>query len=204
MIRRYWQMMILTVKLKKFIPFKIYNAARVRITSPGKFITDSRVVIGNPDKKSAIVSRSITNVWIGENAEVHIGKGVSIGPGVNLIVKNNAHCEIGEATYFTSDMHIEVINKLKIGSNCAISWGVTIIDDDHHEMIRSGNENKTIPEVHIGNHVWIGCNATILKNSFIGNNCVVAAGSVVKGTFPDSSLIGGNPARIIKENIEWK
>ena len=56
----------------------------------------------------------------------------------------------------------------------------------------------------IGNKVWIGCNVTILKNTFVGNNCVIAAGSVVKGTFPDNTLIAGNPAKAVKQNVDWK
>jgi acetyltransferase-like isoleucine patch superfamily enzyme len=44
----------------------------------------------------------------------------------------------------------------------------------------------------------------ILKGTTIGSGSVVAAGSVVKGEFPSNVLIGGNPARILKENVNWK
>ena len=58
----------------------------------------------------------------------------------NIIVKDRAMLTIGNSTYFTSDSHIEVVNSIQIGDNCAISWGVTIIDDDHHELISGSNK----------------------------------------------------------------
>lgn len=51
----------------------------------------------------------------------------------------------------------------------------------------------------IGNNCWIGAKATILDGTSIGNGCVVAAGAVVTGCFPDDVVIGGVPARILKE-----
>jgi maltose O-acetyltransferase len=53
--------------------------------------------------------------------------------------------------------------------------------------------------VRIGNDVWIGGNVTILPGVTIGNNVVVAAGAVVTKDVPDNSLVGGVPARIIRE-----
>lgn len=50
----------------------------------------------------------------------------------------------------------------------------------------------------IGNDCWIGAKATILDGTVIGDHCIVAAGAVVKGVFPDNVIIGGVPARIIK------
>ena len=54
-------------------------------------------------------------------------------------------------------------------------------------------------EIIIGDNVWVCINSTILKGTVIGNNCVVAANSVVKGKFPDNVLIQGNPAVIVRE-----
>lgn len=56
----------------------------------------------------------------------------------------------------------------------------------------------------IGNHVWIGLNVTILKGVTIGDGCMVAAGAVVTKSFPPNYLIGGVPAKIIKEDILWR
>jgi acetyltransferase-like isoleucine patch superfamily enzyme len=57
----------------------------------------------------------------------------------------------------------------------------------------------TIGKVIIGKNVWVGNNVTILKNSEIGDNSIVATGAVVTGKFPANVIIGGIPAKIIKE-----
>lgn len=66
-----------------------------------------------------------------------------------------------------------------------------------------GGKEKSAP-IHIGNHVWIGARATILKGVTIGDGAVVAAGAVVNKDVPPNTLVGGVPARIIKENISWE
>lgn len=186
------------------LPFKIYERASIKKRSTAKLTFAGRLTIGNPKREMAVVSRQIVNLYFGENSETTFGHSVSIGPGVNIIVKDNAKLSIGEGTYFTSDMHLEVVNNISIGRQCAISWGVTIIDDDHHTLSYEGKKEASKSAVTIGDQVWIGCNATILKGTQIGNNCVVAAGSIVKGNFPDNSLIGGNPAKVLKQGVNWK
>ena len=54
--------------------------------------------------------------------------------------------------------------------------------------------------IHIDDGCFIGANSIILKGTTLGKNCVVGAGSVVSGKFPDNVIVAGNPARIIKEN----
>ena len=54
-------------------------------------------------------------------------------------------------------------------------------------------------EVRIGNNVFIGVNAVILRNVTIGDNSVVGAGSIVSKDVPSCSVVVGNPARVIKE-----
>jgi acetyltransferase-like isoleucine patch superfamily enzyme len=76
-------------------------------------------------------------------------------------------------------------------------------DSDYHTMCDElGNEKpQTLPIV-IEDDVWIGAKAIILKGVTLGKGCVVAAGSVVTKSAPAYSLIGGNPARIIKQDIK--
>ena len=64
-------------------------------------------------------------------------------------------------------------------------------------MIRE--QGVTSKGIKIGNNVWIGAKATFLDGAIIGNNCVVAAGAVVNGIFPNNVIIGGVPAKILKE-----
>jgi len=95
---------------------------------------------------------------------------------------------------------IHATNKIIIGENCLIAANVTIMDSDGHGVNldeRDKHNTKTLPII-IGNNVWIGINSVILKGISIGNNSVIAAGSVVTKTVPPNTLVGGNPARVIK------
>lgn len=187
-----------------YLPFKIWHKSRLKIRPGADIKLGGRITLGGPEKGKAVISLLPINIYFGENSKINFGHSISIGPGVNIIVKDDAELIIGNSTYFTSDMHLEAVNSISIGNDCAISWGVTIIDDDHHQVISADVKNETKKNaVSIGNKVWIGCNVTILKNTSIGNNCVIAAGSLVKGFFPDNSLIAGNPAKIVKQNIDW-
>lgn len=114
------------------------------------------------------------------NGEIVIGKHVGIS-GSTLYARKKI--EIGDYTL--------------IGANCKI------IDNDFHSLdVEERNcdnmSNLQLKPVYIGKSVFIGCNSIILKGTTIGNNCVVGAGSVVSGKFPDNCVIGGNPAKIIR------
>lgn len=183
------------------VPFKVYHKAKIHV---GKNVTlklEGRLKVGNDNSLPSVSLLSI-NLWFDENSTVKFGKSVCIGPGVNLIVKKGAKVSIGSHTYFASDCHIESTNELDIGSNCAISWGVTILDSDHH-VITYPDVKEKLNKVHVSDNVWIGCNVTLLKGTSIGKGSVVAAGSIVKGTFPPNSLIGGNPAKLLRTGVSW-
>lgn len=93
---------------------------------------------------------------------------------------------------------------VEIGVETLIGAGVMITDTDFHILDaadrrynRGGAEVGAAP-VRIGDRVWIGAGATILKGARIGNNSIIAAGSVVTGEIPENVLAGGIPARVIR------
>lgn len=55
----------------------------------------------------------------------------------------------------------------------------------------------------IGNHVWLGLNTSILKGVRIGNNSAVGNGTILTKNVANNTIVAGNPARRIKENINW-
>jgi len=120
-------------------------------------------------------------------------------PTTLLIDVPNARIEIGKNTRLNG-VYIHAQKSIGIGKNCVIAAGVNIIDSNGHK-INSTDRTKgrdTPEEILIGDNVWIGLNAIILKGTNIGNNSVIAAGSVVKGIYPDNSLIAGNPGVLVK------
>ena len=62
---------------------------------------------------------------------------------------------------------------------------------------------KCARPIDIGNHVWIGSKANILKGIKIGEGAIVASGAVVTKDVPEHSLVAGDPAKVIRQNVEW-
>jgi serine acetyltransferase len=140
----------------------------------------------------------ITTVSLASSSHLMID-GVSILRGVNLSVGESASLKIGVGTYIAWRSNIYSNNSISIGKNCAISFDVIVMDDDGHGF---GAPPYSAP-IAIEDDVWIGCRATILKGVTIGKGSVVAAGAVVTKSCPHHSLIGGIPAKIIREGVVW-
>ena len=145
------------------------------------------------------------------NGELNIGRKVNIHRYAKLSVYGNAFGEdgkaptarltIGDGTAIGDRTEIHAGQSVTIGDGCDISWDCCIMDRDYHKL---GTEREVFRPVTIGNHVWIGCKATILKGVTVGDGAVIAAGSVVTRDVPPRCLVGGNPARVLKEEVEWK
>jgi acetyltransferase-like isoleucine patch superfamily enzyme len=177
-------------RLLKKISLKLFNQG---VLVGENTVIDYRTVIIN--KQSVIkVGR---NVYLRSNA-----KGYQAGmpfPTTLLADVKGALIEIGDNCR-VNGAYIHAQKSIKIGSNCVIASGVNILDTNGHELYSNDRTiNRDLPEgVIIGNNVWIGLNAVILKGTVIGDNAVVSAGSIVKGTFEPNSLIVGNPAKTVK------
>ena len=146
---------------------------------------------------------------------VVIGKHVSCYSGCSFAIGQNGRCVVGDFTLLNGAI-IMAEDEIEIGSHCLISWNVGIADSDFHPLEPAKRlidaqalapffknrparpKLKTAP-VKIGNNVWIGMNAVILKGVTIGDNSVVAAGAVVTKSVPANTIVAGNPAIAVKK-----
>lgn len=116
---------------------------------------------------------------------------------------------VGDNTMFNG-VCIVSYKKITIGNNCQIASSTMIADTDFHpvdpkyRLLQVKGEffpHATVKneDIRIGDNVWIGWNCTVLKGVEIGDNSIVAAGSVVvSGIYPSNCLIAGNPAKVVK------
>ena len=146
---------------------------------------------------------------------VVIGKHVSCYAGCSFAIGDNGQCTIGDFTLLNGAL-IMAEEKIQIGSHCLVSWNVGIADSDFHPLEPAQRlidaqalapylQNrparptlKTVP-VKICDNVWIGMNAVILKGVTIGENSVIAAGSVVTKSVEPNVIVAGNPATVVKK-----
>lgn len=138
-----------------------------------------------------------------KNGEINIGRKVQLHHGVKLSAwgtEGYTRINIGDNTSIGDRTEIHAGQAVNIGLNCNISWDVCIMDRDYHKF---NSPTEIIKPVNIEDNVWIGCNCLIMKGVTIGEGAVVAAGSVVTKDVPPKTVVGGNPAKVIKEDIYW-
>lgn len=123
--------------------------------------------------------------------------------------------KINIGSKFTAEHRYIIIaltySEICFGEDCMVSRFVSVQSNDGHDIfdIRTGKNISATDEIAksrkiiVGNHVWIGQDATLLYNTVIGDGSIVGAKSLVKNRFPNNCVIGGNPARILKKDVAW-
>lgn len=141
-----------------------------------------------------------TIVRLDEGAEFYCNNINLINYGADIYVLPKGKLTIN-GSFLNCDVKIRVTESVEIGEGCVISHNVTIIDSDTHQVDVLGHE-KTKPVV-IGNHVWLGNRAMVLKGVTIGDGAIVAAGAVVTKDVPVNTMVGGVPAKVLRTNVSW-
>ncbi|WP_440878778.1 sugar O-acetyltransferase [Vibrio natriegens] len=126
--------------------------------------------------------------------------------GDNISIHQNFYCDYGCNIYVGSnffanyDCVILDCAEVQFGNNCMLGPQVGIYTATHPlDPIERASGLESAKPILIGNDCWIGGHATINPGVTLGNNVVVASGSVVTKSFGDNLVIGGNPARVIRE-----
>jgi acetyltransferase-like isoleucine patch superfamily enzyme len=136
--------------------------------------------------------------------KITVGKRSSFWPGVKLSVNGEkekfAVLKIGERCSIGDRTEIHCGEEITIGDDVIISWDCNILDRDYHAT-DGGIEKRG--GIFIGNRVWVGCRAIIMKNVKIGDDSVIAAGSIVLKDIPPNSLAAGVPAKVVKTISGW-
>ncbi len=137
---------------------------------------------------------------------LELGNNVKIGAYSRLIISttfNNVSgfIKIGDNVGLGEFAYLGGAGGLEIGADCIIGQYLSCHPENHHfdqlgVLIR--HQGVSRQGIKIGENCWIGAKVTILDGVTIGNNCVIAAGAVVNRSFPDNTVIGGVPARILK------
>ncbi len=105
-------------------------------------------------------------------------------------VQKNSAIVIGQNTFFNQNCIIVCRKKITIGNDCMFGPNVCIYDHDHLFTKNGVHRYDCVDgEIHIGNNVWCGANAVILRGSMIGDGAVIGAGCVIKGSIPPHTVV---------------
>lgn len=149
------------------------------------------------------------------NPAVTLGNHVSCYGGCSFSIGAKGSCTVGDYTLLNGAL-IMAEERVEIGSYCLVSWNVGIADSDFHPIDPAQRKMdalalapfapnrpprpaiRTAPVI-IKDNVWIGMGAVILKGVTIGENSVVAAGTIVTRDVPANTVVAGNPAQVVKQ-----
>lgn len=138
---------------------------------------------------------------------IKIGNNAHIWPGCRIEgiesygnVRFSPKLTIGDKVRFQQNCHVTFAGQLEIGAGSSIMYNVLITDIDHvfDASMPVLDQPISVKLTRIGRDCFIGAGAKIQAGTTLGNHCVVGANAVVRGSFPDFSVIAGVPARIIK------
>ncbi len=130
-------------------------------------------------------------ITIDRGSKVSIGSHFRARGGSHTRVRKGASLNIGRNVSVNHGCMIVCRESIEIGNDVQFSPNVMVYDHDHDYRANGGVKSmkfKTSP-IKIGDNVWIGANTVILRRTEIGDNCVIAAGSIIKGVYPDNSVI---------------
>jgi maltose O-acetyltransferase len=126
------------------------------------------------------------------------GENVYMEPNIRFDYGYNTY--VGENFFANFDCTILDVCEVRFGDNCLLGPNVQIYTATHPLNPTERNSGKEYAKpITFGNNVWIGGSAVINPGVTIGNNVVIAAGAVVTKNVPDNVVVGGNPAKIIKQ-----
>lgn len=174
------------------LDISIKGAGNKIIISDKAHFRRSKIII---DASNAVLefaeSPDITNLSVfvrnGEGQRLTWGKGTTITGGYIELCETNA--------------------SVVIGDNCMIGWHISIVATDFHAVLdkNTGRILNFPGGVEIGDNCWLGHGVRLLKNAKIPNNTIVGAETVVTKKFSEEwTVLGGNPARVVKREVTWR
>jgi len=115
-----------------------------------------------------------------------------------LYINYGKHTKIGKNVFINFDCVFLDLGGITIEDNVLIAPKVSLLSEGH-PVTPGTRATLTTGHIHIKKNAWIGAGATIMQGVTIGENAIVAAGAVVSKDVPDNVIVGGIPAKFIKE-----
>lgn len=191
-------------------PFAVSHNIKLEGVTRNNFIVESKSLtpfsmrIGFGDSASGIRESKKGLIQIGKRGIIRLKGIVGLSQGI-VLVSDEGFIELGDnfrCNYSTTIDSSQA--NIIIGDNVVCGWHVTIKNNDGHYIVEKGSMKQQSGDIVIGDHIWLCAESTILKNVTIENDSVIAYASVVtKGSGMKGSLYAGQPAKVVKKEINW-
>lgn len=122
--------------------------------------------------------------------------------GMSIMIAEKGQVVIGSRCFFNNDCSINALNKVEIGEGTILGENVKIYDHNHkfaQDDKDIKNQGFSIGQVRVGKHCWVGSNVVLLKDSDIGDNCVIGAGCIVQGKIEANSIVKTNQNYVLEK-----
>lgn len=143
-----------------------------------------------------------SQLWL-QNGSITFKGTASFAEGCSI--RNNGELVFGDNFGAGKNCFISCSKQVVFGNDILMAWNGTVRDSDGHTVLYEGVPQESFKPVIIGNHVWLAAETHVLKGVRIGDNSIVAYRCLVNKAFDEEGiLIGGSPAKKLKENVNWK
>ena len=169
-----------------------------------------RVVVQGPRCAIRIGKNAMVNAPIlisGSGCRVEIGDGCIIDGVIRMVRGDGGLIRIGAGTTIVhAALTMHEAGTIMLGADCMISSEVHMDVSDMHPIYDRATGERLNPAepITLGDHVWVGKRVIVSKGASIGSGSVIGAGSIVVGQVPERVIAVGTPARVIRENVEWR
>lgn len=203
-IKNYWQIIkynfidkrIQRITTKSGIIF--HKGAILSMKKYSKIQINGHLNIGAKRVKGNLVS---TRIQMDNFTRLTVNGNFMVNEESYIWITHSGHL-ILNGGFINEKVTITCASEIYIGKNAHIAREASIRDYDGHYI--ETPEYRTAKPVYIGDNVWIGYRALIMKGVTIGEGAIIAANSVVTKDVPPHCIVAGNPAKIIRQNIKWR
>ena len=179
------------------LPLKNQSGTLIQIDNGAVMNLNATLSTGVKQVRS---SKMETRILLEKNSEFIVDGNFTCFAGSYIRVSPQSRL-ILHGGFINENVQITAGDTIEIGEGFTCGRDVVIRSFDGHTINQAGY--KISKPIKIGKHVWVGQGATILKGVTIGEGAIIASGALVTADVPAHSIVGGNPAKVIKENIEW-
>jgi len=131
---------------------------------------------------------------------IRLGKNALIYPGVYLETQGTGSITLGDGVVLSRGVHIVAFDSVELGDGCMVGEYSSIRDANHRlssvSVRHSGHDSAAIQ---IGRNVWLGRGVSVLMGASLGDHSVVAANAVVNKSVPAGQVVGGVPAKPLRQ-----